>query len=577
MTKGNHLNKRWILPQTIKNDSMQTLSGFSKLERQILANRGIHSVADAEIFLSETAQEGADPFLLEGMNSAVYRLEAAIDEGENIVVYGDYDADGVTATALLVEYFLALGGHVTHYIPDRFREGYGLNLEALERIKANGADLIVTVDCGIRALEEVQYANELGLDVIITDHHEPGPSLPQACSVIDPKQERDEYPFKGLAGVGIAYKLAEAISRKLGTNFHRDSLDLVAIGTIADMAPLVSENRIMVQEGLRVIRGENRLGIVNLCREAGYEIDRVDATKIGFGLGPRINAAGRVDTAEYAFRLLLTEDQDRSKELAASLEQLNQKRRTIMRQSIEKARQLGLDMDREIDFIFVADESFNEGIVGLVASRLVDEFYRPAIVAVKGERSTRASGRSVPEFHITNALARCADLLERFGGHSAAAGFSVANENLGELETRLREIASSQLAGKDLRPTITLDAVVRFEELDWNLQQFIERVEPCGEGNPVPQFAAANTKVLGKRQVGKDGTHLKLTLEQGGKVFDAIAFRKGELYATLPEFIDIAFRLERSDYWNTPSLELNISDIKDVGAIDKIGWCVQPG
>ncbi|MEJ2549198.1 MAG: single-stranded-DNA-specific exonuclease RecJ [Anaerolineales bacterium] len=569
--KGNNLNKRWILPQRVKNASTEVLSDFSKLESQILANRGIHSMADAEMFLSGKAQEAADPYLLEGMKPAVHRLEEAIDDGENIVIYGDYDADGVTATALLVEYFSALGGNVTHYIPDRFREGYGLNRDALDRIKAKGADLVVTVDCGIRALEEIRHANELGLDVIVTDHHEPGPSLPQACSVIDPKQENDEYPFKGLAGVGIAYKLTEAISRKLGTNSHRDNLDLVAIGTIADMAPLISENRIMVREGLRVIRSENRLGIVNLCREAGYEIGRVDATKIGFGIGPRINAAGRVDSAEHAFRLLVTTDDVRSRELATSLEQLNQKRRTIMRQSIEKARQLGLDAGREMDFIFVADESFSEGIIGLVASRLVDEFYRPAIVAVKGERSTRASGRSVPEFHITNALERCADLLERFGGHSAAAGFSVANENLDELEARLREIASSQLSGIELRPAITLDAVVGFEDLDWKLQEFIERIEPCGEGNPVPQFAAANTRVLGKRQVGKDGTHLKLTLKQGGKVFDAIAFRKGELYSTLPEFIDIAFKLERSDYWNTPSLELNISDIKEAGSIDKIG------
>ncbi len=569
--KGYDLNKRWILPQSDKNESLQILSGFSELERQILANRGIHSEADAEEFLSGTAQESADPYLLAGMKSAVDRIEAAINEGEKIVIYGDYDADGVTATALLVEYFSDLRGHVSHYIPDRFREGYGLNRDALDRIKANGADVVVTVDCGIRAMEEVQHANDLGLDVIITDHHEPGPSLPPACSVIDPKRGGDEYPFKGLAGVGIAYKLTEAISMNWGTNSHRDGLDLVAIGTIADMAPLVSENRILVQDGLRVIRSENRLGIVNLCREAGYDVDRVDATKIGFGIGPRINAAGRIDSAERAFRLLLTEDQTQSKELAASLEQLNQKRRAIMRQSFEKARKLRMDMDREMDFIFVADESFNEGIIGLVASRLVDEYYRPAIVAVKGEQSTRASGRSVPEFHITNALERCADLLERFGGHSAAAGFSVANENLGELEARLREIVISQLSGKDLRPSIALDAVVHFADLNWQLQEFIEKIEPCGEGNPVPQFAAANAKVLGKRQVGKEGAHLKLTLEQGGKVFDAIAFRKGDLYSTLPEFIDVAFRLERSDYWSTPSLELNISDIKEAGAIERIG------
>ncbi len=570
MRKGNDLNKRWVLPSQITNESFQALSEFSDLEKQILANRGIYSAADADSFLNGLPQDDVDPFKLLGMKPAVKRLEDAISVGEKIVVYGDYDADGVTATALLVENFLALGGNVGHYIPDRFAEGYGLNRNALEQIKAGGADLVITVDCGIRALEEVQHANDLGLDVIVTDHHQPGPSLPSAYSVIDPKQEGDDYPFKGLAGVGIAYKLAEALSRSTGTNSYLGSLDLVSIGTIADMAPLVSENRFLVREGLRLIRSENRLGIVNLCKEAGYEVGRVDATRIGFGIGPRINAAGRIDSAEQALRLLLTTDEEESKELAASLEQLNQKRRTIMRQSIEKARQLWLDLDQEMDFIFVADESFNEGIIGLVASRLVDEFYRPAIVAVKGEQSTRASGRSIPEFHITNALEHCADLLERFGGHSAAAGFSVANENLADLERRLRQLAAAQLSGMELRPSISLDAVVPFIELNWQLQEFIERLEPCGEGNPVPQFVTANAKVLGKRQVGKNGAHLKLTLEQGGKIFDAIAFRKGELYSKLPGYIDIVFRLERSDYWNTPKLELNINDIKPAGAIEKI-------
>jgi single-stranded-DNA-specific exonuclease len=246
---------------------------------------------------------------------------------------------------------------------------------------------------------------------------------------------------------------------------------------------------------------------------------------------------------------------------------LNQKRRKIMMETFEKAQEISSSIKGETNFIFVADGSFHEGIVGLVASRLVDEYYRPAVVAVKGESSTRASGRSVPEFHITNALEDCADLLERFGGHSAAAGFSVANESLEALEERLKNIAEEQLTGRDIRPSITLDAVVNFTDLTWQLQEFIERIEPCGEGNPVPQFATADVKVLGKRKVGKNETHLKLTLEQGGRVFDAIAFRQGEMYNGLKSRINIAYKLERSDYWNTPSLELNIVDIKEAGTI----------
>jgi len=264
----------------------------------------------------------------------------------------------------------------------------------------------------------------------------------------------------------------------------------------------------------------------------------------------------------------LTTDDKKSKELAETLEQLNQKRRIIMQQTFEKAREISSSIQEDTNFIFVADGSFHEGIVGLVASRLVDEHYRPAVVAVKGESSTRASGRSVPEFHITNALEACADLLERYGGHSAAAGFSVANEKLEALEERLKTIAEEQLAGKDIRPSISLDAVVDFNDLTWELQEFIERIEPCGEGNPVPQFATADVKVLGKRKVGKKGTHLKLTLEQGGKVFDAIAFRKGEMFSDLRTRVNIAYKLERSDYWNTPSLELNVVDIKEAGTIE---------
>ncbi len=562
------LEKRWILPKFLDNVLSNELNSYSEIERRILANRGICTKAEAEDFLNGLQQKGTDPFNLLGMKEAVDRLKMAIEKSEKIVVYGDYDADGVTATALLIENFTSLGGNISHYIPDRFSEGYGINIGAIGQIKESGAQIVLTVDCGIRAIDEIVRANELGLDVIITDHHQPGPEMPDAFCVIDPKQDGDEYPNKGIAGVGIAYKLAEAVCRTINSNSYRNSLDLVAIGTIADMAPLAAENRYLVREGLKIIRNTKRPGIINLCEAAGYSVDSIDATKIGFSIGPRINAAGRIDSAEHALSLLLTTDNQESKELAETLEQLNQKRRKIMEQTYEKAREISSSIQDDANFIFVADGSFHEGIVGLVASRLVDEHYRPAVVAVKGEYSTRASGRSVPEFHITNALEACADLLERYGGHSAAAGFSVANERLEELEERLKTIAQEQLAGQDIRPSITMDAVVNFNDLTWELQEFIEHIEPCGEGNPVPQFATADVKVLGKRKVGKNGTHLKLTLEQNGKVFDAIAFRKGEMFSELRSRVNIAYKLERSDYWNAPSLELNVVDIKEAGTIE---------
>ncbi|NIS81466.1 MAG: single-stranded-DNA-specific exonuclease RecJ [Anaerolineales bacterium] len=559
------MNKSWLLPQEVPSDVQEALATFGLIERQILFRRGITTSYSAESFLAGEVLDDDDPFILHGMDAAVERVLKAIREGEQIVVYGDYDADGVTATALLVEHIHKLGGVVQHYIPNRFDEGYGLNHEALTGIQDRGAGLVITVDCGIRAIQEVEYAVGLGLDMIVTDHHHPGQSLPPALAVLNPKQSDSAYPFAGLSGVGLAYKLAQGLNRRLGIADSAESLDLVAIGTVADLAPLEHENRYLVRAGLRQISQGTRVGLRVMANIAGFQLDRLNTTTIGFGIGPRLNAAGRLDTAENAYHLLIENDEDEAKRLADLLEASNRERQQITHKTLEKVRNLGVGEEGIPDLIFVVDPEFNEGVVGLAASRLTDEFYRPAVVAVLGDEVTRASGRSIPEFHITEALEACSDLLDRFGGHSLAAGFSVANENLDALETRLHQLAANRFSGMDLRPSLEIDAVVPFRILDWPLFEFIEQIEPCGEGNPVPVFAAASVQVIEKRAVGKNGQHLKLSLRQEGKTFDAIAFRQGDLKDKLPDLVDIAFRLERNDYWNYPTLELNVIDIHPTG------------
>jgi len=503
------------------------------------------------------------------MDQAVERLQAAVVSGENIVIYGDYDADGVTATALLVDVLRRIGASVGHYIPNRFNEGYGLNNDALTKIRERGGELVITVDCGVRAVDEIEHAVSLGLDVIVTDHHQPGTRLPPALAVINPSQRGDSYPFKELAGVGVAYKLAQALLRRLGEPEPTESLDLVAIGTVADIVPLYGENRQLVRMGLEQLNRTQRLGLRAIIETIGYEFGHLNTTTIGFGIGPRLNAAGRLDSAERAFNLLMAIEEMEAKHLANQLEEINRERQHITREMVEQARIQVVGKDPPPLLIIAIDPGFNQGVIGLAASRLVEEFYRPSIVAAYGEKVIRGSARSIPEFHITEALDECEDLLERYGGHSAAAGFSVRNERFDEFKQRINQVATEKLAEIELRPTLTVDAVVRFSDLDWSLHEFIERMEPCGYGNPFPVLAVQDVEVVSKRTVGAEGRHLKLTMrDEQKKVFDAIAFRQGHFYKDLPQRVDLAFRLERNDYRGVSSLQLNVQNIRPAGSLD---------
>jgi single-stranded-DNA-specific exonuclease len=565
-------NKRWIIQPRITPQADEALSKFPYILKQILFNRGYSTDAEARAFLKAEPSSNTDPFQLTGMHLAADRIRFALEHEEPIAIYGDYDVDGVTATALLVQALEGLGADVRGYIPNRFDEGYGLNKDALDSLKADGVKLVITVDCGIRSPEEALHAQTIGLDLIISDHHHPdGSNLPHALAVINPKQHGDPYPDKELAGVGIAYKIAEALF-----SFHNSSsynlqslLDLVALGTVADLAPLVGENRVLVRQGLKQIRETKRQGLFSLAGVAQVKIDKITAGDIGFTLGPRLNASGRLESALASFELLTTSDFMRAGQLAQQLDMQNRQRQSITRTMQTQAEEIALGDDPEAFLLFAAHEEFNPGVVGLAASRLTETYYRPAVVAAKGPEETRGSCRSIPEFHITDALDLCRDLLVRHGGHAAAAGFTVKNENLPELVNRLKQIAKEQLEGRDLRQTLTADMEVALEELNFEVLKHLSYLEPTGYGNPDAVLVAREVKVKSSRAVGAEGRHLKLTLEDSrGATYDCIGFRLGEMQKSLPPYLDVMFTLEANEWNGRTTLQLNLKDVKAAGVPD---------
>lgn len=572
MRKSKDLIKQWEVAPPAPIHFINALSDIGAVLAQILYNRGITTPEDARRFLSGDLPL-YDPFKMRGMNKAVFRIRTAIKRREPIVVYGDFDADGVTSTALLVQTLQALGADVQPYIPHRVDEGYGLNSPALRELAESGVRLVITVDCGIRSVEEVRDAMNLGLDVIVTDHHSIGDELPPAVAVIDPKQEDCEYPEDMLAGVGIAFKLASALlhvarsqDKLLPSLSEQDLLDLVAIGTVADLAPLDRfENRRLVQLGLKELAKAKRPGVYTLMDIAGIQPDKVNATSIGFALGPRINAAGRLESAFTAYQLLSTNDWQAATDLARELQAINVRRQELTKDAYEKARLMAQDMldgDTHPTILFAASPEFLPGIVGLVAGRLVEEFYCPAVVVEMGEEEAHGSCRSIPEFNITRALDQCSDLLIRHGGHAQAAGFSIVNENLGALKKRLTKIAVSEIAHLDLRPLIKVDAQIRMSEITMNLAEKFQLLEPTGVDNPPPLLMMERLRVVDARTVGKDGEHLKLRLADGPIGIDAIAFRQGERLNRLPLLVDVAFHLEINEWNGRRTIQLNIVDIR---------------
>ncbi len=564
--------KRWEITPRAPDSHFTQFPDLPPLIVQILYNRGFTAPQEVRDFLAHRWPDD-NPLRLKGMPQAVERLSQAIIKQEPIAVYGDYDADGVTATALMMQVLTALGGQPQAYIPNRFDEGYGLNNEALAELAERGVKVVITVDCGIRSIDEVAYGNSLGLDIIITDHHTVGQEIPPALAVINPKQPECAYPFKELAGVGLAYKVAQALfhadvlkEHRSQSNLHENNLlDLVALGTVADLAPLYGENRKLVNQGLHWLNRSLRPGLAALMTQGNVGSNKkITAGTIGFTIGPRLNAAGRLDSALAAYQLLMVKNGPEATPLATELDQQNKERQRLTEYTVQIARQAVLADKTHNLLHFVCHPDFNPGVVGLAASRLSEEFYRPALVATQGPDVTRGSARSIPEFHITEALDQCADLLVRYGGHAAAAGFTVENEKLPALKERLMDIAQNSLDITQLRPTVSIDGEVNLRGVRPDLIETISSLQPFGYGNPTPRFLTRNLRIKYRKTVGLEGKHLKLVLHDGRQTWDGIAFRQGYWLdkVHVSQNIDVVYSLEFNEWNNQRRMQLNIKDLR---------------
>jgi len=534
---------------------------------QLLYNRGITDPGEARSFLQGGELE-PNPFRLKGVTEAVTRLRRAIRGGELIAVFGDFDVDGVTATALLVRTLRALGAQVQPYIPHRVQEGYGLQLETLRHLYRQGVRVLVTVDCGIRAVSQIEKARR-GLDIIVTDHHHVGLELPPALAVINPKQPDCPYPFKELAGSGVAFQLARALLRadarsalgEPGTLQEEELLDLVALGTVADIVPLIGENRALVTQGLERLNKPQRAGLQALLNQAGVQPGEVTAMSISFTLGPRLNAAGRLDTAMLSYQLLTSPSLEEAKPLAEKLEAINRDRQHLTEEMLKQAREQVM-AEPLLPLLFAVDEGFHPGVLGLVASRLAEEFYRPAVVVEMGEELSRGSARSIPEFHITRAFEECASLLERHGGHRAAGGFTIRNENLPAFREQLLAIAQRELEDVELVPSLDIDVEVELREVDWATRALVEQMEPCGEGNPPPLFLSRRVQLREARAVGREGRHLRLLLTEGRAVWGGIGFGLGSWAGRLGDRVDVVYAIEVNEWNGERRLQLNVQDLR---------------
>jgi single-stranded-DNA-specific exonuclease len=557
-------HSRWNLLPSISDQHLSDVPGFSRLVAQLLYNRGLTEPSQLESFLAADESLSGDPNLLPDMHQAVARLYRALLSGEKVAVYGDFDADGVTATALLVQGLSLLSCRATPYIPHRLTEGYGLKTAALENLHRQGVSLVITVDCGITALSEVKKAKRLGLDVIITDHHTPTDEIPPAKAVINPKLPESNYPFSELAGVGVALKLLQALFRGLGKEQQLDKLvDLVALGTIADMVPLLGENRYLVKQGLKLLSTSPRLGIREILTQSGLDTSSLDSESISWVIAPRLNAAGRLEHAMGSYRLLMTDSPEEARGLAKWLEQKNAERQRLTTKALAKAREQ-VSAQGELPLLIASDTDYPAGIVGLVAGRLSEEFYRPVIVIRTGERMSGGSCRSIPEFDIIHALNQCSHLLTQFGGHSQAAGLSLQTRNLPRFQRELLELAAAGLQGVDLRPKIDIDAEVRLSDLGGNTFSTIQKMAPFGQGNPAPTFLSRKVEVVDCRTMGDGDEHLRMKLKQNDTVWDGVGFGLGNYLGEVASPLDIVYNLEIDRWGGQERLRLNILDFEAV-------------
>lgn len=534
---------------------------ISPLIVQLLYNRNIRTNESIESFLAVDERLQNDPFLLPDIDDAVERIRIALQSEEKIAVYGDFDADGITATTLLHEGLKSLGANVVSYIPHRGDEGYGLNNFAISYLSGQGISLLITADCGVSAVPEVVEANRIGMDVVVTDHHNVPSEIPPAVAVIDPKRNDSRYPFNDLAGVGVSYKLLQALTSTLKSeNKVEPFLDLVALGTVADMVSLLGENRYLVKRGLEVLHKTKRVGIKELAKCAGIPVSAIDTDVISWVLAPRLNAAGRLDHAGIGLKLLSTDSEEEARHLAISLERKNSERQRLTEVLITKAKEQITEDRIDSPLIMVGGHDFHSGVVGVVAGKLAEEFYRPVVVFEQGSEWTKGSARSVPEVSIIDALVDCGDILHRYGGHPMAAGFTIATDKLSELRMRLTERITEQMDLFKIQPHISIDAEVLLSELQGNTFKMIEQLAPFGSANPYPTFLARNIIVDDCKCVGNSGDHLKFKLSDSKAKWDGIAFKMGRFVKEVTPRIDIVFNLQINEWRGRASLQLNIID-----------------
>ncbi|MEE0127416.1 MAG: single-stranded-DNA-specific exonuclease RecJ [Clostridia bacterium] len=536
---------------------------LNKVIGKIIVNRNVIKDEDVRIFINPTRDDFYDPFLFKEMDIAVERIIKAINNEEKILIYGDYDVDGITSTTVLKKYLLDRGIMVDTYIPNRLHEGYGLNKSAIEKIKEKGIDLIITVDCGISAIDEIEYVKSLGMDIIVTDHHEVGEKLPNAIAVIDAKRKDNTYSFRSLAGVGVVFKLIQAISIKLDIKpeEYLKYLDLVCVGTIADIVPLEGENRTIAKLGLMLIKVTKNLGLRELIKSSGYK--EIDSNTISFGVAPRINASGRMGHEEEALNLFLANNLESALEITKELNDYNTLRQSteknIYEEVVQKIEKNNLD---ENDSIVVGGNNWHHGVIGIVSSKVTDKYYKPSILLSFEDDIAKGSGRSIPGFDLYESLTKCDDLLEKYGGHAMAVGLTLKKENFEKFKERFNKIAKESNI-KELKPIIYIDEELKLKDINMDLIKSLSILEPFGESNKVPLFLIKNLKIDSIRALS-EGRHLKLTLRDENFVINAIGFDIGFLAEEyrIGDKIDIVGTLEINSFNGFSSIQINVKDIR---------------
>ena len=557
------MNKKWQL-YTVEEEKINRIKekyNVNTLIATVLANRGIEE-DDIKTFLEPTRADFHDPYMMPDMEIAVNRIIKAMKNNEKLIIFGDYDVDGITSITVLKSFLEERGMEVSQYIPDRLNEGYGLNKEAIKTIYDEGYRLMITVDCGISGIEEIDYANSLGMETIITDHHEAGEKLPNALAVVDCKRKDNQYPFRELAGVGVAFKLSQAISMRLGLDEkeYLKYLDIVCVGTISDIVPLVDENRVITKLGLMLVNQTKNIGLKSILNSSGYK--NIDSTAISFGVAPRINACGRMGHAEKALQLFLSKNYNEVQELTNELNNFNKTRQEIEKRIYENAsKQIEENKLYENKAIIVRGENWHHGVIGIVSSKITEMYFKPSILlCIEGEMA-KGSGRSIPGFDLHEALSKCTDSIEKFGGHAMAIGITIKNDKFEDLKKEFERVAEESNI-EELMPIINIDAKINLDEINKEMVESLKLLEPFGEGNKMPIFSFKNLKIDSIRALS-EGKHLKLTLKDNNVLVSAIGFNLGELANEyrIGDKVDIAGMLEINSFGGAQNIQINIKDI----------------